>query len=254
MAANKHGGKVDPNDRGRMLEYLAKLQRRGYTQHEMQTKLVEAGYPFLSQPTIHQYLDEVRGHWMGVMLKEHAHMVAEKKAQYAELRATCWDAYDRSCQDSERMVEEWQRVKDEADEEEAKGKKGKKKPAAKKVRRRIKGKFGGIEDSLERMRVIITREGRLPANEYLRTILMTLQAECELDGLNEQQAQAPGTMVLDFNALAAAAAQRRGARMIEEKIASVGGGADMPPIIVEGKAVDKAKAPGGNGSANGKGH
>jgi hypothetical protein len=82
-----------------------------------------------------------------------------------KIREEAWEAYERSKQDTDKSVEEF--VPCPSDD----------KPAPKK---------GSREGSLLRISIVKTREGRLPANEYLSTIMKTLEAERQLLGLDEQ--------------------------------------------------------------------
>ncbi len=158
---------------------VAKLDRRGYSQPRI-AQLVG-----VSQPRVSMMLKELRQKYAKTQMAATADSVAEKLEQFREARAELWEAWEKSKKDHERRVEEYGRPRE--------GKEGDGKPELKVPRPKPeKGKKGtplpgSIEDSLERFKLIVTAEGRLPQSTYMSLILQTLQAECELLMLTKRE-------------------------------------------------------------------
>ena len=104
-------------------------------------------------------------------------LIAEKVAAYENIRMTAWAAYDASVSNLERETEEYALQTDEQT----------------------------MMASEVRIKRIVMREGRLPANVYLSTIMQTLQAERELLGLDQptktEVSGAVAVAVFDWSAL-----------------------------------------------------
>lgn len=143
-----------PTEREEHLELVAKMDRRGHTQHEIAIATNR------SQPAISQDLAIIRQRYRESMLKSQGDLVQEKLQQYKEVRRIAWLAYDRSMEDAEKEVEEFGTIREEDGS-------------------------GDYSTSEARIKRITTREGRLPANAYLTTIMQTLEAERKLLGLDE---------------------------------------------------------------------
>jgi hypothetical protein len=144
---------------------MVKLWRRGWTQQMMADKFG------VSQPTISVQLKMLVREVVENQEKDVEALIAEKRAQYAELRREAYDAWERSKQDKVREVNE------EGDDE-------------------IRG---------HRSKRVLMREGRLPGPEYARIIKDTLDKECELLNLNPaKEVQITGHMAI-FDVLCGAA-------------------------------------------------
>lgn len=101
-------------------------------------------------------------------LEDAKELVAAKMLEYAEIKKEAWDAWERSKGDRERKTDEESGYLEEEDNEGYEDSQGKIPPKAFKKRTQMK-------------------EGRLPSNEYLRTILDCIKAERELLGINPAQ-------------------------------------------------------------------
>jgi predicted transcriptional regulator len=135
---------------------VERLDRRGYSQREIASRIGVA-------PSQVCYdLKLLRKRYRDAQLSERSAAVAEKLAQYRDIRREAWEAWERSKDNKEKEITE--KVSSLGAQEAA---------AAK----------------IEKLKAIITTEGRLPGNEYLRTILETLQNERELQGLDAPKKQ-----------------------------------------------------------------
>jgi hypothetical protein len=156
---------------------VARYDRRGFNLRQIADILrADHGYDF-SRTTVCAKLQEGRAEYKEEMVGDRAALVAQKLAEYRELRREAWTAWERSKEDAERVTEEHAPTLLPGDEE-GKPRKGK------------RGRFasatdpGTVEETLRRIKRIEVREGRLPANQYLNAILATLDAERELLGLD----------------------------------------------------------------------
>jgi hypothetical protein len=162
MAKGKQGPKRTYLEREDHYALIAKLDRRGYTQCAIAEKLG------LSPSQVSLDVKEMRRRYYGVQMAQTGEMIREKLAQYREVRKEAWEAYDRSKEDHVTRRQELVPIPHEEGEDEGgKGREG----------------STSYKESMRRLKVIITREGRLPENRYLQTILDTLKAEEELCGL-----------------------------------------------------------------------
>jgi hypothetical protein len=157
MATNKTRSKTQREER---LTEVAALHRRGMKQTEI-AKAVG-----VSQPQIAYDLRIVQARYQATQLDDHGALVAEKLAQYRDIRCEAWAAYDRSKEDADMVVEEF------VDANEADTREG----------------------SERRIRRVVTKAGRLPGNQYLLTIMRTLEAERELLGLDPEKPAAQNTL------------------------------------------------------------
>ena len=121
-------------------------------------------------------------------------MVQHKLAQYAEIRRVAWEAYDRSHLDAEKVVEEFGPAVEDDDDDKPNGK-----PSEKYA---VGYDPNSMKDSEVRIKRIMTREGRLPANAYLQTIMETLAAERKMLGLDAEEAPTTVVNVVNFDMLA----------------------------------------------------
>lgn len=96
-----------------------------------------------------KHLKAIKEMYRRATLEQRQALVNEKLDQYADIRKEAWEAWEKSKEDAVReTVEE------------------------------IETELGG------RTRTVVTREGRLPGNEYLRTIHHALEAERDLQGID----------------------------------------------------------------------
>lgn len=155
MAINKTRSRTQREER---LTEVAAMHRRGMTQVQIAKALG------VSQPQIAYDLRIVQSRYQATQLDELDALKAEKLAQYRDIRREAWLAWERSKEDAGMVMEEF------ADAT----------------------VFDGSRDGSERrIRRVVTKAGRLSANQYLLTILATLKAECELVGLDEERPTAP---------------------------------------------------------------
>lgn len=153
---------------------VAKLDRRGYTQVEI-AKDVK-----LSQAMVSIYLRNLRQRYFDSVTKDRTEMVGEKLEQYREVRREAWDAWERSKKNKGKVVKEMAKARRNDDENEQE-----EESAYRNVKKRKRKTLASIEARMELVKEIMTREGRLPASEYLRIILDTYEAERQLLGLDE---------------------------------------------------------------------
>lgn len=117
----------------------------------------------------------IRERWEEEYKLERRNMLMEKLAANEEIRAEAWAAWERSKEDAVKNVEEKIPIpEDENNGDEERTKRPRK--------RRMTA-----EESLIKIKEILTREGRLPANAYLATIMETHKADRELLGLDAAQ-------------------------------------------------------------------
>lgn len=169
-SANKH---LTVTSREAYLQRIAKLDRRGYSQFEIAE---EVG---VSQPLVSKDLKLIRTRYVEDQKKAREEYVAEKLSMYAEIRKEAWAAYDRSKKVAVKEVEEFITTNEE----------------------NVDGSYTSSEVRIKRIK---TREGRLPANQYLTTIIQTLEAERELLGLDAPKKVDANVGVFDWAAMAKA--------------------------------------------------
>ncbi len=138
------------------LAEVARLDRRGWSQREIAERMN------VSQQQVCYDLKMLRRRYAAAQKPETAAAVEEKRQQFREVRKEAWDAWERSKENREREVKE-----------------------------KISGILGGEASATQKLKAVRTIEGRLPENEYLRTILMTLREEAELDALYPPKKIAP---------------------------------------------------------------
>ena len=157
MATNKTRSKTQREER---LTEIAALHRRGMTQVEIAEALG------VSQPQIAYDLRIIQTRYQRTQLDARGALVAEKLAQYRDIRREAWLAWERSKEDAGMVVEEFV----DANESDS------------------------TEGSERRIRRVVTKAGRLPNNQYLQTIMATHKAERELLGLDPEKPAAQNTL------------------------------------------------------------
>lgn len=170
MAGTKH-------TKGQRLEIksiVATQDRRGLSMTEIAEVLRERHGYSMSPQMVAGYRRQVWEEYNKRNKDNREAMMEEKREQYRMLRKLAWEAWDRSQENATKVVEESQAVVVP-----------------------VGGDASGALESAERLRRIVTCEGRLPDNAYLKTILETLEAERQLFGLDEprRKIEEPGTLV-----------------------------------------------------------
>lgn len=172
---------------------VALLDRRGYTTDEIGRRIG------VTRQTVINDLKVLKERYMESALDDVRAMIAYKLQQYRDIRREAWEAWERSKEDQTRTTSEYMIAKPDEDEknEEPRGRgRPKKKPGE---------ALGGFLDSMRKIREIVVKEGRIPANEFLTTILKTLEAERQLLGLDPKEKGAGVNIVnIDWKSLAAA--------------------------------------------------
>lgn len=145
----------------KMLEDIAMMDRRGHTQFQIAHKVG------LSQPMVGMYLKRIWDNYGSQAVLEVHKGVAEKIAQYREIREQAWNEWERSKNPNKKViVEKAQRAR-----------------AFAKKDGDARDDVKEFKKSLEKVRVTISREGRLGNVGYLNIIFQTLESERELLGL-----------------------------------------------------------------------
>lgn len=159
-------------ERVAVLAEVEKLDRLEYTQHQIADRLG------IGQVTVHKYLLKIRQMYVERMVKDREEHVAKKLEEYRYLRREAWEAYERSKQDMEREHTEHNlRLQPNGDDgEEEKGNKDRKSRKQKRSQQKLE---------LILTKRVKTRQGRIPAVEYLRLIKETYDAERQMLGLDE---------------------------------------------------------------------
>ncbi len=141
MAANKR----TKTEREEALAETAKWDRRGCSLRDIASKMG------VDHKQVDYDLKIIRRRYAESTLMERGAMVAEKIAQLQEVRAEAWEAWEVSKTNKERQVKE-----------------------------KVTEGGAGPDHQAERLKAIITTEGRLPENAYLQTVLKTLEDEADL--------------------------------------------------------------------------
>jgi hypothetical protein len=97
---DRGGPKFTPSEREDVLDRVAELDRRGYSQRMI------ADDVGVSQPTVGDYLKTIRARYIERQMEHRGAQVAEKRLQYRELRQAAWLAWERSKDDATRVVQE----------------------------------------------------------------------------------------------------------------------------------------------------
>ena len=157
--------KLNDIEKQQVKAMIAKLDGRGWTQHMMRDEIQRRLGLNISQPMVGIYRKQVYADISRDYAESKANSRDIKLEQLKDVRREAWTAYDRSMLDSEKVVEEF------ADATEQVG-------------------FDDFVTSEHRIKRIVTREGRLPENAYLTTVLKTLEQERQLLGLDPEKPQA----------------------------------------------------------------
>src|SRR5262245_27140041 len=107
MAANKTLNKTQREER---LAEVARLHRQGMTQVEIAKALG------VSQPQIAYDLRVLRIRYQTTQIEDHGELVAEKLAQYRDIRREAWEAWERNKQDAGKVFDEFAGAMDDGDE------------------------------------------------------------------------------------------------------------------------------------------
>lgn len=159
---------------------ISHLLRRGWTQVEIAKELG------LHQTQISYDYKIIKKRRAAQREEDEKELIDSKLEEYREVKREAWQAWERSKENSKKVVEESILLRKKGDDSE-----------------------DGIIDAqciLRKVKEILTTEGRLPANEYLNTILKCLAGERELQGLDAAKEvnvrAAVATTSIDFDAIA----------------------------------------------------
>jgi len=158
-----------------VLTTVAKYHRRGYEQKAIALKIKEELKLDFTQGMISNYVKEIRKRYATSTQDTHAALVAEKVEQLNEVIAEAWAAYEWSKRDTQKVTRE----------------KALRKPVEEKVVEKVKIKGHSkrrtteqeVEAILTTVKVMVTREGRIPANEFLLTIIKAHELQMKLLGV-----------------------------------------------------------------------
>jgi predicted transcriptional regulator len=209
---------------------VALMDRRGYDIHEIADRLG------ISEDAVQKSIEEVHTKYMDAVMAQREELVAEKRAQLRELRKEAWEAWERSKGDRERTVTETRpgalcpKCKGQGKDARVKG--------------RVCHQCSGTGRMKDSKKLIQVHEGRLPSNEYLKTIIETLREEAEL-----LQLTSPGSVNTQVNVVAwdTLLAQAR-----ESRTAESGGTGDVIASklhAIEARLIEETGGKGGNGSS-----
>jgi hypothetical protein len=185
---------------------------------------------------VQKSIEEVHTKYMNEVMAQRAALTAEKRAQLRELRKEAWEAWERSKGDRERTVTETRpgalcpKCKGQGKDARVKG--------------RVCHQCSGTGRMKDSKKVIQVHEGRLPSNEYLKTIIETLREEAEL-----LQLTTPGSINTQVNVVAwdTLLAQAR-----ESRTAESGGTGDVIASklhAIEARLIEETGGKGGNGTS-----
>jgi predicted DNA-binding protein (UPF0251 family) len=214
------------------LVQVAILDRRGYDRHEIAARLG------ISEESVIKSIDEIHAKYMSMAIQEKAMLIEEKRAQLRELRKEAWEAWERSKADGYRKVTE---TRPGAVCPLCLGE-GKNQRAG--MRNRPCTRCGGTGKLKDSTRITKVREGRLPANEYLKTIIETLRDEQELLGLTSASSSTQ-VNIINWDTLLS---QAKSARQLES-----GGTGDVIASklhAIEARLVEETGGKGGNGNGS----
>jgi hypothetical protein len=209
---------------------IGRLDRRGYDIPEIADKL------HISEDEVRKTIEEVHTKYMDEVMAQRAALTAEKRAQLRELRTEAWEAWERSKGDRERTVTETRpgalcpKCKGQGKDARVKG--------------RVCHQCSGTGRMKDSKKLIQVHEGRLPSNEYLKTIIETLREEAEL-----LQLTSPGSVNTQVNVVAwdTLLAQAR-----ESRTAESGGTGDVIASklhAIEARLIEETGGKGGNGTS-----
>jgi predicted transcriptional regulator len=207
----KQGPRFTDTEREGIKEQVALMDRQGYRQTQIAEKVGVA------QAMVSMYLKQIRAEYRNRQMQHMQEAVQEKLEQYADIRREAWEAYYKSKEDTEKAVEKFypMQIPDQPTGES-------KEDAEYYLLSKPPTK---LSESMRRIEYIRTTEGRLPANEYLSTILATHKAECALLGLDKQPVTPQQNTTINLNLLSLLEAAR-------DDVASVNGHARQVPALL----------------------
>lgn len=153
------------------LQQIAQMHNRGYSQTEIAIKMG------LTQAAISIKLKQIRQKYVQQQEEWTHDMIAEKLEQYREVRKEAWEAWERSKLDSKKRVKEVSPSKPKQLDD------------------------GTVEEQEARVKLILTKEGRLPSAQYLQIVLDTFKAERDLLGLDEAKKVEVNASVFSWDTL-----------------------------------------------------
>ncbi len=161
------------SDMERMLAEVADLDRKGWSQTEIGKKVG------VSQTMVGVYLKKIRERYKTQAVHDKGSLVERQVCALNDVMKAAWEAFERSKEDAVETVETKEleeALKDLAgvdDEKEGTKRRGRRKTPKERIEK--------AEMILKR--IVTTRRGRLPANEYLTQIRQSLHQIAELKGL-----------------------------------------------------------------------
>lgn len=210
---------------------IARLDRMGYSQREIAARVG------LTQGQVCQDIKQIKKRYQTAALGERSAQLVEKLLQYRDVRAEAFEAWEDSKKPGIKVVEE--QVLTRTKERDPDGD-----PALQ----------PDDEPEMLLTKIVTTREESLPRNEYLGTILKTIEGERELLGLDAPKKVDLKSQVFSWDMLAEALPPSGGPvpDRIEEELARIAALPDAPPVNGL-RELPPGDGAGGNGSA-GNGH
>lgn len=172
------------------LAKISEMRRKGYTLEET------AAANDICYTTVCKRIKTLKRRYARIQMDNHGELVKEKLSQLAEIRKEAWKAWEKSKEDMKRL--EVEKVPKSMDEQEA-------------------DTFSEVvPNGFKVIKRKMVKQGRIPANDYLQTILKTLQDERDLLGLDE--AKKIQVENIDWEAIVE---QASGCLQIEQEIESI---------------------------------
>lgn len=181
---SKHTGpRFDRLQRADIMRQIAILDAKGFFDWQIAQKVD----PPISLGMVAKYKVIIHERWKAQMVGERDILIKEKLKEYRIVRQEAWEAWERSKQDVRRVTKE-KALRKEA------------KPASILFSAgTINPESGLFTESMKLVKSIVMREGRLPSNEYLATIVKTLDSEAKLLGLFDTEEGKNGVTVVNIN-------------------------------------------------------
>lgn len=203
-----------------VLATVSQLDIEGYSQREMAQEVWVRHRVNLTQQQMGRYVKQIVVQYRETRLEKLDDDINRKLAQYQHVMKEAWAAWYRSKKNSKRLVQEFTPiVLDDEDGDDSATKRKKRKTVVQKQ----------VDAELAKIKEIITREGRLPASQYLSLIISCLNAERELLGLDEAKKVDITTTQISWDSLLNEVKDSRAAHQsIEDEIAAIGSG---PTVI-----------------------
>jgi len=192
---------------------IAILDRRGYSNKQIANKVG------VSLTQVVYDLAKINKRYIESQIKERELLIAYKIQQYKDIRKEAWEAWELSKQSHVKSVKEYsaplgvEKVEETLfGDNKPKPKRGRGRPAKAKaqpitVNNEVELPLSdpnyspktvnssGFMESMRKIKEIVTVEGALPANEYLATILKTLEAERQLLGIDLEEKNEGVTLI-----------------------------------------------------------